>query len=62
MVFLAEKDQIIRDHLNKSLGNKYTSQDIQNKLLKFMARHVLHEKIEEIIENVFFYNELISMM
>ena len=41
MVLLGAKDGNIRDHLNKSLGNEYTSHDIQNELLEIMAHQVL---------------------
>ena len=33
--------------MNKSLRNKYTSYDFQNKVFQIMAFHVLHEKTEE---------------
>ena len=45
MVLLGAKDGNIREHLNKSLGNKYTNQDIQNEILEIIADHVLPEKI-----------------
>ena len=54
MFFLGTKDENIRDHLNKLLGNKYTSHDIQNEVLEIMVHHALCEKIEEIRENLFF--------
>ena len=40
--------------MNKSLGIKYTSHDIQNELVEIMTQYVQREKIEEIRENVFF--------
>ena len=46
----------IRDHLNKSLGNKYTNHDNQNEFLEILAYHVLREKTEKIRENVFFFS------
>ena len=55
IVFLRTKDENIRDHLNNSLGHKYSSHDIQNEILDVMAFHVLREKIKEIRENVFFF-------
>ena len=39
-----------QDHLNKSLGNKYTCYDSQNEHLEIIAHPVLSKK------NVFFYN------
>ena len=40
--------------MNKSLGNKYTSHDIQNELLEIIVNTVLREKTEEVGENVLF--------
>ena len=54
MVLLGARDKSIRDHLNKSLRNRYTSHDIQNELLEIMVHHVLRKKIEKIRGNVFF--------
>ena len=36
MVVLGAKDENIQDHLNKLLGNKCTSQDIQSELLEII--------------------------
>ena len=36
MVVLGAKDENMQDHLNKSLGNKCTSQDIQSELLEII--------------------------
>ena len=49
MVPLGAKDENIQDYLNKSLGNKCTSHDIQSELLEIIPTHpALLEKIEEI--------------
>ena len=53
-VLLGARDENIRDHLSKSLGNKYARHDIQNELLEIMAHHVLMKKVEKIRGNVFF--------
>ena len=45
MVLLGAKDGNIREHLNKSLGNKYTNQDIQNEILEIIADHKKKKRI-----------------
>ena len=53
MVLAGAKDENMRDHLNKPLGNKYTSHDIQNELLEILTHHV--GKLKK-LEKCFFYN------
>ena len=51
--FVGAEDENMRDHLNKPLGNKYTSHDIQNELLEILTHHV--GKLKK-LEKCFFYN------
>ena len=48
MVALGAKDENIQNYLNKSLGNKCTSHDIQSELLEIIPTHPKLKKIEEI--------------
>ena len=41
IVLFQAKDEKIRDHLNKPLGHKYISHDIQTELSDIMSHHVL---------------------
>ena len=53
MILLGTEDESIVAHLDGTIGNKYTHDDIQNELLNIMSRHVLLSKLETVRKNVF---------
>ena len=53
LILLGSKDPDILTTLNQSRF-KYTHHDVQNEILDIMARHVLHEKLEQIRTNHYF--------